>query len=154
MSKQSAGIVLYRFGDEPEFFLVHPGGPFWAKKDAGAWSIPKGEFVADDDPLECARREFEEETGSPVTGRFMKLTPVKIRSGKIIHAWAVEGNIDHTRIRSNMCQFEWPPRSGRMIMIPEVDKGGWFKAAEARIKMNAGQLPLIEELLGILQPGT
>ena len=148
MAKKSAGILLYRMKNEnPEFFMVHPGGPFWKNKDLGAWSIPKGEFGADENALDAARREFAEETGSPVTGAFIELTPVKLKSGKMVYAWAVEGNIDANRI---LCQtlvdVEWPPRSGKFQFIPEVDRGEWFSLAEAKKKVNPSQVPLIDEL--------
>jgi predicted NUDIX family NTP pyrophosphohydrolase len=152
-AKLSAGILLYRLRTgAPEVFLVHPGGPFWAKKDAGAWSIPKGEFEQDEDPLEHARREFLEETGSPVDGRFQPLTPVKLRSGKTIFAWAVEGDIDADGIRSNLFSMEWPPRSGRQQDFPEVDRGGWFGVSTARLKLQEAQLGFLDELLRGLAP--
>src|SRR4051812_1159898 len=125
--KQSAGILLYRYaGKDPEVFLVHPGGPFWKNKDAGAWSIPKGEFTKDEEPLAAAIREFEEETGVHCDGNFLALSPVKIKSGKQILAWALEKNIDASLVRSNNFDMEWPPKSGRMQQFPEVDKGAWF----------------------------
>ena len=123
MAKNSAGLLLYRFRDgNLEVFLVHPGGPFWAKKDLGVWSIPKGEIDEGEEPLGAARREFEEETGFSPEGTFRELTPVRQRSGKIVHAWAVEGDCDPTALRSNTFTLEWPPRSGRMQEIPEVDR--------------------------------
>ena len=113
MAKQSAGILVYRLVDErPQFFLVHPGGPFWKNKDAGAWSIPKGEFTAEEEGLIAAKREFLEETGQAIDGEFILLDPIKLKSGKTVHAWAVEGNVDETNIQSNIFPFEWPPRSG------------------------------------------
>jgi predicted NUDIX family NTP pyrophosphohydrolase len=146
--RKSAGILLYRtMKSGPEFFLVHPGGPFWKNKDIGAWSIPKGEFENDEDPLKAAQREFEEETGTKVDGDFFPLTPVKQKSGKIVHAWALEGNIEHTAIISNTFPLEWPPKSGKFIQIPEVDKGGWFSYDTARLKLIPGQVPILEELL-------
>lgn len=149
--KKSAGILLYRKGREGhEVFLVHPGGPFWKNKDAGAWSIPKGEFQEDEDPLVAARREFGEETGIDVDGKFIPLTPVKQKSGKIVYAWALENNIDATALVSNTCTVEWPPRSGKQIEIPEVDKGGWFTIEEARNKLIPGQVALLSELHGLL----
>jgi len=145
--KQSAGILLYRSrAGVPEVFLVHPGGPFWAKKDAGAWSIPKGEFEEGADALEAARREFEEETGSPVDGPFVALKPLKQRSGKVVHAWAVEGDIDASSIKSNTFSMEWPPRSGRQQEFPEVDRGEWFAIAQAREKLLEGQRGFLDEL--------
>ena len=125
---------------------MHPGGPFWVKKDAGAWSIPKGESEDDADLLETAKREFLEETGSPIDGRYVSLTPLKQRSGKLVHAWAVEGDIDAASVRSNTFSMEWPPRSGKQQEFPEVDKGGWFTLSAAREKLLAGQLGFLEEL--------
>lgn len=125
---------------------MHPGGPFWVKKDAGAWSIPKGESEDDADLLETAKREFLEETGSPIDGRYVSLTPLKQRSGKLVHAWAVEGDIDAACVRSNTFSMEWPPRSGKQQEFPEVDKGGWFTLSAAREKLLAGQLGFLEEL--------
>jgi predicted NUDIX family NTP pyrophosphohydrolase len=149
--RKSAGILLYRrTGKETEFFLVHPGGPFWKNKDVGAWSVPKGEFEDNEDPLLAAQREFEEETGIVINGNFVELTPVKQKSGKVVYTWACEGDIDHTIIQSNTFPIEWPPKSGKFIEIPEVDKGGWFIYNEAREKLIPGQLPILEELRAIL----
>jgi predicted NUDIX family NTP pyrophosphohydrolase len=151
MPKQSAGILLYRKTPAgPEFFLVHPGGPFFKNKDDGAWSIPKGEFTDDEDALTAAKREFDEETGSAVDGEFIPLTPVKLKSGKIVQAWAVEGDIDHTQITSNTFTTEWPPKSGKMQAFPEVDRASWFGCDEAKQKINAAQVALLEELHDIL----
>jgi len=151
MPKQSAGILLYRKVDtELQVFLVHPGGPFFKNKDDGAWSIPKGEFFGDEDPLLAAKREFLEETGQPVDGVFIKLSPIKLKSGKTVHAWAVEGDIDHNTIVSNVFEMEWPPRSGKMASFPEVDKASWFDVAEATEKVNAAQVTLIDEVVRIL----
>jgi predicted NUDIX family NTP pyrophosphohydrolase len=148
--KQSAGILLYRIrAGVPEVFLVHPGGPFWARKDAGAWSIPKGEFEDGDDPLEAARREFLEETGSPVDGPFAALKPLKQGGGKVVHAWTVEGDIDAASIKSNTFSMEWPPRSGRQQEFPEVDRGEWFAMPQAREKLLEGQLGFLDELEGL-----
>ncbi len=145
--KNSAGILPYRIRSGVlEVFLVHPGGPFWAKKDAGAWSIPKGEFEEGADPLEAAKREFFEETGTPIDGKFVSLTPLKQRSGKVVHAWAVEGDIDSSTVTSNTFSMEWPPRSGRQQEFPEVDKGEWFAMAAAREKLLAGQHGFLDEL--------
>src|SRR5262245_11944541 len=120
-SKLSAGILVYRRGtDAIEVFLVHPGGPFWAKKDVGAWSIPKGEIAAGEDPLEAAKREFREETGLSIDGSFVALEPVKQRGGKTVHAWAVQGDVDPAQLRSNTFSMEWPPRSGQQREFPEV----------------------------------
>jgi predicted NUDIX family NTP pyrophosphohydrolase len=152
MPKQSAGLLIYRQrGATPEVFLVHPGGPFWAKKDAGAWSIPKGEFETGEDPLATARREFTEETGFTIDGPFTALPPVKQPGGKIVHAFAVPGDCDASAIRSNSFTLEWPPRSGRRQEFPEVDRAGWFDLAAAREKILRGQLPLLDALERLLQ---
>lgn len=148
--RQGAGILLYRVVNrEIEFFLVHPGGPFWKGKDNGVWSIPKGEFKDDEDPLSAAKREFYEETGFKVDGKFIQLTPVKQKAGKMVHAWAVEGNLDAQQIRSNTFPLQWPPKSGRWIQVPEVDKAEWFTSAEAKIKINKAQISFIEEVEAI-----
>lgn len=145
--KYSAGILLYRIRSGTlEVFLVHPGGPFWARKDAGAWSIPKGEYEDGADPLEAAKREFFEETGSPIAGRFVALTPLKQHSGKLVHAWTVEGEIDATSVTSNTFSMEWPPHSGTQQEFPEVDKGEWFTIPVAREKLLAGQHGFLDEL--------
>ncbi|MEP7147207.1 MAG: NUDIX domain-containing protein [bacterium] len=145
--KKSAGILLYRLDKNLiEIFLVHPGGPFWAKKDAGSWSIPKGEFTDEEDALTAAKREFFEETGSRVTGDFIELTPVNLKSGKTVYAWAAEGDIDPDKIFSNSFEIEWPPRSGKMQEFPEIDRGEWFSIHVSREKINASQIGLIEEL--------
>lgn len=148
MAKHSAGLLLHRRrGGVLEVFLVHPGGPFWAKKDQGAWSIPKGEFASGEDPLATARREFEEETGfSSPAGPFIPLVPLKQPSGKIIHAWAAEGDCNPAAVRSNTFTLEWPPRSGRMQEFPEIDRAGWFTFEEARDKIIKGQRGVLEEL--------
>lgn len=149
MSKQSAGILVYRFYDDRllQVLLVHPGGPFFKNKDAGVWSIPKGEYEPGEEPLQVALREFEEETGNVITGdAFIELTPVKIKSGKIITAWAVQNNFEQCFIRSNLFSMEWPPKSGRQQQFAEVDKAEWFSITEAKLKINAGQLPLLVEL--------
>jgi predicted NUDIX family NTP pyrophosphohydrolase len=145
--KESAGLLLFRRGaGGPEVFLVHPGGPFWANKDEHAWSIPKGEFAGDEDPLTAARREFAEETGLSVEGTFIALSPRKQPGGKIVHAFAVEGDGDPTLVKSNMFALEWPPRSGRTQEFPEIDRAAWFPLAAARLKIHKGQLPLLDEL--------
>jgi predicted NUDIX family NTP pyrophosphohydrolase len=147
MPKRSAGIVLYRLKNaELEIFLVHPGGPFWINKDAGAWSIPKGEIEEGEDPLAVAVREFKEETGQQITGDFEQLQPVKQKAGKIITAWAVKGNVDENRIISNTFEIEWPPKSGKMRAFPEIDKAEWFGLSGAREKINPGQVGLLDEL--------
>lgn len=150
--KKSAGILLYKSNKKtPQFFLVHPGGPFWKNKDGGAWSIPKGEFVDDEDPLIAAQREFKEETGHAIKGDFIQLTPVKQKSGKMIHAWAVEGDIDTNDIKSNLFEIEWPPRSGKKQEFPEVDRAEWFPAEQAKQKINSSQAALIDELITLLK---
>jgi predicted NUDIX family NTP pyrophosphohydrolase len=147
MSRQSAGLLLYRRGPRGlEVFLVHPGGPYWAKKDEGAWSIPKGEFGPEEDPLAAARREFEEETGFRVEGPFIPLTPLKQPSGKVIHAWTAAGDCDPAAVQSNNFTLEWPPKSGRMQEFPEIDRAGWFTLEEAQVKMVKGQRGFLEEL--------
>ena len=147
MAKKSAGLLLYRNESGTlEVFLVHPGGPFWAKKDSGAWSIPKGEFVEGEEPLAAAKREFEEETGFTADGKFTELKPLKQPSGKIIYAWALEGDCDASRIRSNTFSMEWPPRSGQQQEFPEVDRGGWFELEAAKAKLLKGQLGFLEQL--------
>lgn len=146
--RTSAGILLYRKKNNfIEVFLVHPGGPFWKNKDKGAWSIPKGEFTKDEDPLTVAKREFNEETGQAVAGDFVELTPIKQKGGKMVYAWAVEGDADAEQIVSNTFKQEWPYKSGKWITVPEVDKAGWFGVEEAKEKMNPAQLELIEDLV-------
>ncbi len=151
MAKQSAGILLFRY-NHPQLhvFLVHPGGPFFKNKDAGAWSIPKGEFLDNEDPLTAAKREFLEETGQAVDGKFIQLNPVKLKSGKTVQAWAVEGNIDHNSIVSNVFEIEWPPRSGKKSTFPEIDRAGWFDIKEATVKVNQAQVGLLEQLVEIV----
>jgi predicted NUDIX family NTP pyrophosphohydrolase len=152
MQKKSAGILVFRkTRDEYEYLLVHPGGPFWAKKDLNSWSVPKGEFEEDEEPLEAAKREFEEETGSKITGEFIELIPVKQPSGKIIFIWGVEGEIDASDIKSNLFKMEWPPRSGAFKEFPEIDKAGWFEFETAKQKIISGQIPIIENLKKILE---
>jgi predicted NUDIX family NTP pyrophosphohydrolase len=152
MPKLSAGILLYHSQNKVlEILLVHPGGPFWAKKDAGAWSIPKGEFGAEEDPLLAARREFEEETGFELDGSFLPLTPIKQKSGKIIQVWALEGQLDPAAITSNTFSLEWPPRSGQQQEFPEVDRAGWFPLDQAREKIVPGQLGFLQELEALLK---
>ncbi len=149
--KQGAGILVYRKNaNELEIFLVHPGGPFWKNKDAGAWSIPKGEFGDDEIPLDAAKREFFEETGFNISGDFIELQPIKLKSGKIVFAWALETVIDAHNIDSNLFEIEWPPRSGKMQSFPEVDKAQWFTLEEAKKKMNVMQAELVQELSQIL----
>ena len=148
MAKQSAGILLYRkIGKKVQFFLVHPGGPFFKNKDKGAWSIPKGEFLEDENPLIAARREFLEETGQTVDGEFISLNSVILKSGKKIYAWAVEGDINAENIISNLFEMEWPPKSGKKQSFEEVDRGGWFEVDEAKVKINGAQVSFINELI-------
>jgi predicted NUDIX family NTP pyrophosphohydrolase len=154
MPQSSAGVLLYRFRNgAPEVFLVHPGGPFWAKKDDGAWSIPKGVALAGEDLLAAAQREFQEETGQPIDGVFRALAPVRQAGGKIVHAWAVEGDCDAGAITSNTFMLEWPPRSGRTQPFPEVDRAEWFDLATARRKVTAGQIALIDQVMRLLTAG-
>jgi predicted NUDIX family NTP pyrophosphohydrolase len=132
-----------------EIFLVHPGGPFFRNKDAGAWSIPKGEFADGEDALAVARREFEEETGRRIDGRFVALAPVRQRGGKIVHAFAVEGDLALDGLASNAFTIEWPPRSGKMQSFPEVDRYGWFALGDARVRINDAQRALVDELAAL-----
>jgi predicted NUDIX family NTP pyrophosphohydrolase len=146
--RRSAGILLYRLaGDAPQVLLVHPGGPFWARKDAGVWSIPKGEYDDAEDPLACALREFEEETGTALDpAEPLDLGSVTQRSGKVVTAWAAEGDLDPDSISSNTFTMEWPPRSGTSAEFPEVDRAGWFGLEEAREKLNPAQVELVDRL--------
>ncbi len=140
-----------RSGDNLEVFLVHPGGPIWARKDQGAWTIPKGEYEKDEDPLAAARREFEEETGFQATGEFVDLGTIKQKSGKLVRAWAFESDCDPARLTSNTCEIEWPPRSGRRLEILEVDRGRWFSMEEAWKYIRKEQRPLLDKLSALLQ---
>ena len=149
MPSRSAGILLYRQGDDGrlEVLLVHPGGPAWARRDRGAWSIPKGEYASDEDPLLAARREFEEETGAePPASDALELGEIRQKSGKYVRAWALEGDLDASTIVSNTCEIEWPPRSGKTMEIPEIDRGEWFGLDQARERINVGQVELLERL--------
>jgi predicted NUDIX family NTP pyrophosphohydrolase len=147
MGKKSAGILLYRVHKHVfEVMLVHPGGPFWKNKDDGAWSIPKGEYEEGEDPLDAAKREIKEETGIIVSGEFLKLTPLKQKSGKIIYAWALQQDADVSQIMSNSFELEWPPKSGQKILIPEIDKAEWFSLENATKKIIPGQIPFLQEL--------
>jgi predicted NUDIX family NTP pyrophosphohydrolase len=147
MAKQSAGLLLYRWrAGELEVLLVHPGGPFWAKKDDGAWSIPKGEIDEGEDPFVAARREVAEELGAAPDGHFIPLEPVRQAGGKVVYAWAIEADVDPATMTSNTFQMEWPPRSGRRQTFPEVDRAAWFTIAHARSKILRGQLPLLDAL--------
>ena len=149
--RKSAGIVLYRNQNQAmEVFLVHPGGPYWAGKEEGAWSIPKGEFAEGEDPLATAQREFREETGSEIKGNFIDLGTVKQKGGKLVYAWATEGDLDARAIKSNTFKQEWPYKSGKWNTYPEVDKAGWFSIEQAKIKLNPAQFTLLERLTNLL----
>ncbi len=151
MVRKSAGLLVYRRrGGVIEVFLVHPGGPIWANRDTGAWSIPKGEFAPDEDPLAAARREFEEETGFKMEGQFTALTPIKQRNNKIVYAWAIEGDCDAALAKSNTFPLEWPPRSGIIREFPEIDRAAWFSLATAKGKIFNGQVGLLDELEKVL----
>ena len=151
MKIHSAGLLLYRYVDcRLQLMLVHPGGPFWAKRDAGAWSIPKGIYKQDEHPLQAAKREFKEETGFEIEGDFIDLGEIKQPSGKIIHAWAIECDIDTENIVSNTFRLEWPRNSGNVREYPEIDKGEWFDISQARHKILKGQSGFIEKLLEAL----
>jgi len=143
---RSAGILLYRRTPGLEVLLVHPGGPFWAHRDLGAWSIPKGLCEPGEEPLQAGRREFEEETGFSVAGDFLDLGEVRQPSGKIVHVWALAGDLDATRIHSNTFPLEWPRGSGRVVQTPEVDRGQWFDLETARSRLHPGQVPFLERL--------
>ena len=146
--KKSAGILLFRKNDNHlEVFLIHPGGPFWKNREMGAWSIPKGEFADGEEPLAAAQREFKEETGQKVSGDFLELKTIEQKSGKLVYAWAVEGDIDASRIVSNTFKQEWPYKSGKWQTYPEVDKAGWFSMEEARKLINQAQVALLEDLV-------
>ena len=151
MGKTSAGLLMYRRRHERiEVFLVHPGGPFWSKKDVGAWSIPKGEYLPDEDPLSAAKREFTEETGLQPGKEFIDLTPAKQAGGKVVRAWACEGDADPTDITSNTFSMEWPLRSGQQQTFPEIDRAAWFPIEEATQRILKGQIPLLVELQRLL----
>lgn len=147
MAKKSAGLLLFReTSGRLEVLLVHPGGPFWAKKDEGAWSIPKGEFEDDEDPLVAARREFEEETGFTSAGDVIPLEPGRQRGGKVIHAWAMKRDLDPAALKSNTFSMEWPPKSGRQQEFPEIDQAAWFTIESARRKILKGPLGFLTQL--------
>src|SRR5262249_39920402 len=152
MKQYSAGLLMFRHRNGTiELLLVHPGGPFWAKKDDGAWSIPKGLFTDGEDAVVAAKREFEEETGQRPDGALIELGDFKQPSGKHVHVWAIEGEFDLASFRSNSFAMEWPPRSGRMQEFPEADRAGWFGPREALVKITRGQRPIIDALLERLQ---
>jgi predicted NUDIX family NTP pyrophosphohydrolase len=152
MGKKSAGILMYRFKNKQiEVLLVHPGGPFWARKDLGAWSIPKGEFD-EEEAVTIAKREFFEETGVLIEAELIPLTVQKQKGGKIIYAWAVEGNLEASNIKSNLFELEWPPKSGQKQLFPEVDKAEWFTLETATQKVNPGQVAFIAELIEKIGP--
>lgn len=145
--KKSAGILLFKFHEmESKVLLVHPGGPFWATKDFGAWSIPKGEFQEDEEPLKAAQREFYEETGERIEGEFIELGSAKLKSGKQVFCWALEKDFNIENLISNNCEIIWPPRSGKLILIPEVDKAAWFSFEQAMEYINKGQIPFLIRL--------
>ena len=147
MPKRSAGLLLYRRRNQQlEVFLVHPGGPFWAKKDLTSWSLPKGEYADIEDPLTVAKREFEEETGSVIDGTFLDLQQHQQAGGKIVSIWAIEGDCDPAKMRSNTFQMEWPPRSGKITEFPEVDRWEWFSLEEAVKRILPGQSIFLERL--------
>ena len=144
--------MFKRKGREVLVLLVHPGGPFWRNKDLGAWSIPKGEYAEGEDPLGTAVREFAEELGTPPQGQFLSLGEIKQPGGKMVTAWAVVGDFDPAFLKSNMCEVEWPPRSGKSISVPEVDRAGWFTLSEARVKILPGQRGFVDRLLSAVEP--
>jgi predicted NUDIX family NTP pyrophosphohydrolase len=151
MNKISAGILLFRVKNKyPEVLLVHPGGPFWKNKDEGAWTIPKGETNKDESLLTTAIREFKEETGITIKGKFIQLNAIKQKSGKWVHAWAFEKDIDETKIKSNNFELEWPIRSGKMQFFPEIDKACWYNIEEAKRKINPAQIPILDEINQLL----
>lgn len=152
--KKSAGILLFRRTKlETQFFLVHPGGPFFAKKDAGSWTIPKGETIPPEAPLETAVREFGEETGMRLDGPFVSLDTIVQKGGKQVLCWAVEADLNPEDVVSNTFELEWPPRSGKRVSFPEIDKSGWFTLREAKQLINKRQIPLLEQLVGLLAAG-
>lgn len=147
MVRRSAGLLMFRRKNKDlEVFLVHPGGPFWASKDAGAWMIPKGEYTAEEKPLDAAQREFREETGFEPGADFIELGMVRQTGGKLVSVWAFEGDCDPAKLVSNSCMMEWPPNSKRMIEVPEVDRGAWFTLAAARAAILKSQSPFLEVL--------
>ena len=151
MKNPSAGLLMYRHnGATLEVLLAHPGGPYWAKKDAGAWSLPKGEYAADEAPLVAAQREFTEETGFVAAPPFLPLGEARLASGKVVSAWACAGDVDPLLAVSNTFEMAWPPRSGKMATFPEVDRVAWFDLAQARARINPGQAPFLDALERVL----
>ena len=151
--RRSAGILMYKYrADELLVLLVHPGGSYWAKRDLGSWSIPKGEYEGED-PLTAAGREFQEETGGQVQGPFLSLGEVAQPNRKTVSAWAAEGDFDPKTLKSNLCEIEWPPKSGRTQLIPEADRAEWFSLQDARVKILAGQSPFLDRLESALKSG-
>jgi predicted NUDIX family NTP pyrophosphohydrolase len=152
MAKPSAGLLIYRIKSNAlEVFLVHPGGPLWENKDEHSWSIPKGEYTAEEEPFDAAKREFTEETGFDVpTGKIIPLESIKQSSGKIVSVWAIEGDFEVANLHSNLFSMEWPPKSGRQQEFPEVDRGAWFELDEARQKIFKGQIGFLDELKKII----
>jgi predicted NUDIX family NTP pyrophosphohydrolase len=147
MPKRSAGLLLFRRSTRLEFFLVHPGGPFWARKDDGAWSLPKGEYSDPENPLEAAKREFQEETGISVDGDFLPLGELRQPGGKLVTAWALEKDVDPALVKSNLFSMEWPPKSRKTQEFPEIDRAAWFSISQARTKLLKGQLAFIDRLM-------
>jgi predicted NUDIX family NTP pyrophosphohydrolase len=151
--KKSAGVLMYRRKSHvTEVFLVHPGGPFWVRRDSGSWSIPKGEYPPSEDPLDAARREFEEETGFRPEGDFVELPEIKQKGGKLVKAWALEGDLDPDNIKSNTFRTEWPPHSGNTREFPEIDRAAWFPIETAKVKILKSQEPLLGHLRKMLGP--
>jgi predicted NUDIX family NTP pyrophosphohydrolase len=152
MAKRSAGILLHRRrGEDAEVLLVHPGGPFWAKKDLGAWTIPKGEHTEAEEPMACALREFAEETGTALPpGELLDLGEIRQKAGKIVRAWAAEGDLDAAAVVSNTFEMVWPPRSGQLRSFPEIDRAGWFGLADARERILPAQAPFLDRLAELL----
>lgn len=151
MAKQSAGLLVYRLTDKIEVLLVHPGGPFFARKDLGSWSVPKGEYTDEEEPLTAAIREFKEETGQSIDGNFIPLSPIKQKGHKLVKAWAVQGNIDVSAVVSNTFEMIWPPNSQQFKTFPEVDRAEWFPVPLAKEKINPGQVPFLIELENLLK---
>ena len=155
LPKQAAGILLYRRGPRGlEVLLAHPGGPLWARKDAGSWTLPKGQFNGDEPPIAAARREFEEEMGSPSTGELVEIGSIKQPSGKVVHAFVAESDFDVATVQSNLFSLEWPPKSGQRAQFPEVDRAAWISIDEARTKILKGQKPFLDRLLTLLNSAT